>query len=377
MSSSNQTLFDSLQSRSLLARRAPPSLALHLQLLGAQFCATLSQAALTLISGADQENETTSSAVLLDRMASRATAALLAPVTEDLSAHFGSHARRRGGMKPLGPAFRTHDAPGAHLGRAARIWRLSTMHRHWCPRCSVWLQPNVTTNTLGVPESSGNVLSPSTAKGAVTCGQSEEDACVPTARIQKRVCARCLRRTASRIVRRLRHQDSAERNEYTSLALNQRTSSSAEVAMGMRDILRHCQVKRPRRRLRKRANSSPTRLHASTSTVTLIQAIPKGPLMRTARNAAKTTPRQPPTPSQTTDDAAPTLPQADEPEFKRVRGSTPSPLGGTLSAKVSTRRVSASTPIVTLPPRPRSERAKKAPAPGTKKVMDMMNKLGF
>lgn len=65
----------------------------------------------------------------------------------DLSAHYGSHAVRRGLAKPLGPCVHpvirkgglAAQRGGVHGPRYMRVWVLRLVRRHWCARCGVWL----------------------------------------------------------------------------------------------------------------------------------------------------------------------------------------------------------------------------------------------
>ncbi|KPI87949.1 hypothetical protein ABL78_2940 [Leptomonas seymouri] len=72
-------------------------------------------------------------------------------VQRDLSAHYGSHALRRGLAKPFGPCVHpllrkgklSVARAGVHGPRYMRVWKLSRAHRCWCSRCGVWLTRGV------------------------------------------------------------------------------------------------------------------------------------------------------------------------------------------------------------------------------------------
>ncbi|KAG5495054.1 hypothetical protein JKF63_02107 [Porcisia hertigi] len=71
----------------------------------------------------------------------------MADVQRDLSAHYGSHAVRRGLSKPLGPCVHpviykgklSAQRTGVHHPQYMRVWVMRLVHRSWCLRCGVWL----------------------------------------------------------------------------------------------------------------------------------------------------------------------------------------------------------------------------------------------
>ncbi|KAG5469365.1 hypothetical protein LSCM1_02582 [Leishmania martiniquensis] len=135
------------------------SVARRTQELGAQLCGRLSQIALevsstaldsTATAAADLASATrASSSPLVSPSFAAASAPLsfMADVHRDLSAHYGSHAVRRGLAKPLGPCvhpivrkgkFAARRA-GVHSPRYMRVWIMRLVRRCWCSRCGVRL----------------------------------------------------------------------------------------------------------------------------------------------------------------------------------------------------------------------------------------------
>lgn len=224
------------------ARPVCPELAM--QITSAEFCAALSQSMVALsakkmrtaprkaakahkaTAKADHNNDATvkmttkKDSRLLARRAARAVAApaVTLPVLADLSAHYGSHANRRGGAKPLGPAFRSRRclALGTHEGRAWRIWGRAAMGRRWCRRCGIYLVSGITAIQVAVPavatammrtpaqgSSSSRVGKSAASPGrkAVRGTSSSGTAATAAAEKYRRVCRRCFTTEAKRCVR--------------------------------------------------------------------------------------------------------------------------------------------------------------------------------
>ncbi|KAF5225011.1 hypothetical protein ECC02_001944 [Trypanosoma cruzi] len=137
----------------LLPRSIPPSFALQSQLIGTEFCASLSAAMLELL------QNTSSGLSPLDSNASKMVTDVNSPVTAllyDLSAHYGSHTLRRAASHPLGPCYtsrRRRLSNGQHDGRR-QLWSLSAAHRMWCRRCGVYLLAGETKALLSTSRTS-------------------------------------------------------------------------------------------------------------------------------------------------------------------------------------------------------------------------------
>ncbi|CBZ29893.1 conserved hypothetical protein [Leishmania mexicana MHOM/GT/2001/U1103] len=157
----SSSFFESLSysRRGTRKNRATRSLARRSQELGAQLCGRLSQIALEVSSAALGRTATAaadvgagthangSSLVSSSSSAVSAPLSFMVDVHRDLSAHYGSHAVRRGLAKPLGPCVHpvlrkgnlATQRAGVHSPRYMRVWSLRLVRRCWCPRCGVWL----------------------------------------------------------------------------------------------------------------------------------------------------------------------------------------------------------------------------------------------
>ncbi|KPA76679.1 hypothetical protein ABB37_07528 [Leptomonas pyrrhocoris] len=121
------------------------SLARRTQKLGAELCGRLSQVVL------QQPWCMTESSSASPAVASEPSPSFISDVQRDLSAHYGSHALRRGLAKPFGPCVRPLlrkgklcvARAGVHGPRYMRVWKLCRARRCWCPRCGVWLTRGV------------------------------------------------------------------------------------------------------------------------------------------------------------------------------------------------------------------------------------------
>jgi hypothetical protein len=129
------------QQRGTGKRNVYGSLARLSQELGAELCGRLSQTVL-------QQSLSTSPKPQRAAVAGDdASQIFMTDVQRDLSAHYGSHALRRGLAKPFGPCVRpqlrkgkfTVAGSGVHGPRCMRLWKLRLVRRCWCPRCGVWL----------------------------------------------------------------------------------------------------------------------------------------------------------------------------------------------------------------------------------------------
>ncbi|KAK7194715.1 hypothetical protein NESM_000391100 [Novymonas esmeraldas] len=139
-SPSPSLVFDELSywRREAGSRKRTRSLARECQELGARFCGRLSQMALETAPVASPSPTLSTASTSLSFMED---------VHRDLSAHYGSHAVRRGLAKPLGlcvhPVIRKGklavQRAGVHSPRYMRVWILRRLRRLWCPRCGVWL----------------------------------------------------------------------------------------------------------------------------------------------------------------------------------------------------------------------------------------------
>ncbi|RNF11927.1 hypothetical protein TraAM80_00622 [Trypanosoma rangeli] len=122
----------------LLPRSIPSSFALRSQLIGAEFCASLSAAMLQVAPNA--HSGASPRGVQSSTTATEATS-LVTALLYDLSAHYGSHTLRRAASYPLGPCYRSRRrrvSRGQHDGRR-QLWSLRAAHRMWCRRCGVYL----------------------------------------------------------------------------------------------------------------------------------------------------------------------------------------------------------------------------------------------
>lgn len=143
-------------------RRVFGSLARLSQELGAELCGRLSEVVL-------QQFPLSPPAAAPDPFSAvggagtRASGSFMGEVRRDLSAHYGSHALRRGLAKPFGPCVHpvlrkgklSITRAGVHGPRYMRLWKLRRAHRCWCARCGVWL----TRGTAASSQQSEDVLS--------------------------------------------------------------------------------------------------------------------------------------------------------------------------------------------------------------------------
>ncbi|CCW66193.1 unnamed protein product [Phytomonas sp. Hart1] len=244
------SLCRALHARNLLGKSTPPPLELYVQLLGAGMCAALSRVVLGEIG--QTPTPTTSPRVdpLWERRPKKATTLdgkpqgrsrlcgegpragfaasvegsqnppgsssrlpphgdllnrrVIESLQVDLSAHYGSHALRRGSAKPLGPAFRSKKAlsHGIHEGRAQHIWRISKAHRQWCPRCGVSLSSSPTNASQTAPSSStSTALYVDPIHCSLPSGPANKRVKAPNT---VKVCARCFRLQSRRAVLKLK-----------------------------------------------------------------------------------------------------------------------------------------------------------------------------
>ncbi|KAG5493516.1 hypothetical protein JIQ42_01885 [Leishmania sp. Namibia] len=257
-------------------RTGTHSLARCTQELGAELCGRLSQIALEVSSAAlesavtaavdvDTAARASGSPLVSSCAASTAPLSFMADVHRDLSAHYGSHAVRRGLAKPLGPCVHpvihkgllATQRAGVHSPRYMRVWILRLVRRCWCPRCGVWLTRGGT-QRLAKLESCRATLA--TVKECRVRRQ-----CQPSRRSTTRgrfvlCCLRCLD-TAQRIAKRnaglfgiaavSQQQQRAVRSTAKSASLT--TKRAANLERTLKAVLAEARVPRRNRRCRRRS----------------------------------------------------------------------------------------------------------------------------
>lgn len=99
----------------------------------------------------------------------------LQPLQLDLSAHYGSHAVRRGRGKELGISLPPSSSAGGGGGRRS-VWRRCRMRELWCPRCCVRRRTGLTVQWLFVPAAPSKDTeagrSDSLGRDAVSCARA-------------------------------------------------------------------------------------------------------------------------------------------------------------------------------------------------------------
>ncbi|ORC90549.1 uncharacterized protein TM35_000083470 [Trypanosoma theileri] len=164
---------EALRHPRLLPRSIPPSFTLQSQLLGAEFCASISAAMIRMAQKNTTTNTNTTNSTTISSspkvMETSSSQALLF----DLSAHYGSHTLRRAASYPLGPCYASRERrralKGHHDGRR-QLWSLRAAHKLWCRRCGVFLLSGETKQLLSTclstvtvyPENDTNTVSSNT-----------------------------------------------------------------------------------------------------------------------------------------------------------------------------------------------------------------------
>ncbi|RNF26062.1 uncharacterized protein Tco025E_01691 [Trypanosoma conorhini] len=277
----------------LLPRSIPASFALRSQLIGAEFCASLSAAMLQLAPRGVR------TATAVTGATSPATALLY-----DLSAHYGSHTLRRAASYPLGPCYSSRQrrvSRSQHDGRR-QLWSLRAAHRLWCRRCGVYLAagetklllPRATPGPLQLPDDAAAVTAPAVEglkqKGIASRGTY--------------VCRRCLDSEWA-AWRKKGCLTTPPPPLATPLAFPQASEAADEpAAPNASDIRRESvvaqlavSVGRTRRRKRKKRGgvartAAPAVGNASASLKAAARAVPKGSLSRGKRSRT-TAPKDP------------------------------------------------------------------------------------
>ncbi|KAG5494281.1 hypothetical protein GH5_02292 [Leishmania sp. Ghana 2012 LV757] len=258
------------------------SLARRAQELGAELCGRLSQIALEVSSAAlgsavtasvdvDTATRANGSPLVSSSAASTAPLSFMADVHRDLSAHYGSHAVRRGLAKPLGPCVHpvihkgslATQRAGVHSPRYMRVWILRLVRRCWCHRCGVWLTRGVT-QRLAKLESCRATLA--TVKECRVRRQRQPSRRSTTRGRFVLCCLRCLD-TAQRIAKRnaglfgiaavSQQQQRAVRSTAKSALLTTKRAARKERAANMertlKAVLAEARVPRRNRRCRRRS----------------------------------------------------------------------------------------------------------------------------
>nr|CCC52079.1 conserved hypothetical protein [Trypanosoma vivax Y486] len=141
-----QATLESLRQRRLLPRSITPAFLLQTQLLGTEFCASLSASIVGGIEGTFTSCYRTPSVARVEACLAEEATAPTVSLLQDLSAHYGSHALRRAGGYPLGLCFSSRArrlSSGHHDGRR-QLWSLSKAHKMWCRRCGLYFISGVT-----------------------------------------------------------------------------------------------------------------------------------------------------------------------------------------------------------------------------------------
>ncbi|KAH9578430.1 hypothetical protein LSM04_008260 [Trypanosoma melophagium] len=187
----------------LLPRSIPSSFALQSQLLGVEFCASISAAMVDLAKHTTTTNTTTSSNCTNTVLGE--TASSTQDLLYDLSAHYGSHTLRRAASYPLGPCYasrqRRRALKGHHDGRR-QLWSLRAAHRLFCRRCGLFLRTGETKRLLsmclptvsGFPEMDEDAVSNTKINNTSnTTTTIITTTSIPMKKREDYVCCRCLR----------------------------------------------------------------------------------------------------------------------------------------------------------------------------------------
>ncbi|CAJ1015182.1 hypothetical protein, conserved [Leishmania lindenbergi] len=264
--------------------RDAQSLVRRSQELGAQLCGRLSQMSLEVNSAAFGGTATIAADVgaaardadspLAPSFSSPATAPLcfMEDVHRDLSAHYGSHAVRRGLAKPLGPCVHpvirkgrfAAQSTGMHSPLYMRVWLLRLVRRCWCPRCGVWLTRGSTPTHTEV-KASRTILA--TLKECRVRRQLRSSRHATTRGRFMLCCLRCLD-TAQRAAKRhaslseiatseQQREQGADRNTAENVSLSTkraaREARATRVERALKALLAEARVPRRNRRCRRRS----------------------------------------------------------------------------------------------------------------------------
>lgn len=326
----SETGWDSLRSAHLLSRRTPPPLDLHVQLVSAEFCAELSRCVLDALefphegrlgglsvdapSSSDVAHDSsTQQSVAKARLQAAANAVVL-PLQRDLSAHYGSAAVRRGAARPLGPCYRAkarHLLQGSrvHNGRNGHLWKLTVIHRRWCPRCGLWLGPVKGSASQRLSVSSSLLLGITPPPTPAHQGTRQE---------RMVCCRRCAEGALRRVLRRehgsVRQESTGGDESLLKPTVSPPFDGHVDKAPSPSwdGVLQHCKVHRNRRKRARRVSSGPVKKPTQSGQPSVNTALRTriakptalGQVARTVRgNAART---RPPTPAAIATSAAPT-----------------------------------------------------------------------
>lgn len=273
------------------------------QLIGAEFCASLSEEMISLANSASHPvaspvlhctpseipiGSTSGSSVKKRNAQDAVIANFRKEILEDLSAHYGSSALRRGGSKVIGTSYRH---PGllrrGHHRKEQIVWNIQKAHRFLCRHCGVWLRSGITKGTVSIDVSNerenvdGSVEKEQEVPNEVKSTSSDKLSRKGLATL----CLRCLR---------LRAHDGVRSQSRRFVQNGVDTNKVREQVLGLEQLLQ-CQVKRSRRKRKAKKSQNKEMKDALPTALVLLspaedvlqkqikqsfQAIPKGPLRR-------------------------------------------------------------------------------------------------
>lgn len=263
------------------------------QLVAAEFCSSLSKEMISLYNAtiSPAPSSVTSPPAIAtscsannvrDIRASSSVISLFAnEVLQDLSAHYGSCALRRGGSKIIGVPYRHPEVLRRGHHKKEHVWNLRKAHHYLCRRCGVWLQPGITKRTFPIDISTEVEVEHPTHEEPQKQQQQQPKAKGVT------LCLRCLRLLTHR---RSRCQNRELEAREGTVGVIQ------EPVVGLEHVLK-CRVRRSRRKrnTKKKKTLNVAKEDGTSSTIPspapteevlqknpkrTLQAIPKGPLRR-------------------------------------------------------------------------------------------------
>lgn len=346
------------------------------QLLAAEFCASLSRRmammAGDLVHGATTGTENNES----QRMTSTPPVpSFQLEVLQDLSAHYGSAALRRGKSKILGvPGRSVQAAYRGHHRSHNRVWQVKRAHKLFCHHCGIWLD-HYTRQTLEISDlDPAEDKSVSSSQGKVSSLVPRSDQSCPTI-TRWTCCKRCLHRLFRKGTINASGVFKGERGgaEKASVTENKLVDLAT---------LQSCRIKRHRRKrktvAKKTTATSPTEVLSieKARQATLQRVIPKGPLIHRGQKKKQQPPTKgpahptPPVSTTTTTLKSPLRNANDTSTVKKeteeaIAGSPKSSLGSHSMKSASEMGTTGGFALPTVGvPKPKG--VKKAPAPHTK-----------
>nr|CCC94199.1 conserved hypothetical protein [Trypanosoma congolense IL3000] len=283
------SVMKSLRSPRLIPRSIPADFSLQIQLLGAEFCASLSAAMVRLQPLSIPPGVEASRGRHTDQC-------LSASLLDDLSAHYGSHTLQRASCHPLGPCYKGKKrriSRGHHEGRQ-QLWSLAKAHRLWCRHCGLHLVPGITK----VLHSSTNPKIKSLEGDDSACDGRRSTTQLGSTRGKLSVargvyvCRRCLAKSTLLCMKKDCALFEVSEEERV-VGKEQQENSQCTPSDRLANVLMGATVGRTRRRKRKGRGKkvevkSQLVGNTHTSTAAGLHRVPKGSLMRGKRNRTVT-----------------------------------------------------------------------------------------